>query len=261
VTIMKNPVRYFFRDIYLRIFGSFANPLKGIYILNSHFVSPDNPSYEVYCEFLSFLSENCEMVKIEQAVELIQNRKIVNSCYLAFTYDDGFEECHSIIARALEEFGTNGAFFVNANFITGDEKYRDDFAALVLEAPGKPPMTKNQIQDLHKRGHIIGSHTLDHVNMNSHDYELIDWQLAENKRQIENWTGHLCEYFAYPCGPLNYINNETLKIAEKYHKVIFSAANNRKYHSFNGRVLNRRHIESWWPHSHINYFLSVKRRY
>jgi Predicted xylanase/chitin deacetylase len=258
---MKNLIRYYLRDIYLRIAGSFSNPTSGIYILNSHFVSPVEPCYEKYCEFLGFLRRNCDFIRIEDAVNIIKNKEISKDCLLSFTFDDGFEECHSIIAPALEEFKTNAAFFINANFINGDTEYKENFTNRILETPGKTPMNWKQIKDLQKRGHIIGSHTLDHVNMNSKNYELINLQLSENKRQIEYYTNHPCEFFAYPFGELKHINNDTLKLAEKYHKVIFSATNYKKYFSFNGRVLNRRHIESWWPQSYINYFLSAKRKY
>jgi len=180
---------------------------------------------------------------------------------VSLTYDDGFEECFSVIAPALEEFKTNAAFFVNGNFIGGNAVYKEDFTKNIVKSPGKLAMNWSQIIDLHNRGFIIGSHTLDHVNMNSKNYKLIDTQLSENKQLIEVNTNHPCEYFAYPFGQFRYINNETLRIAEKYHKFIFSGTNYKKYFSFDGRVFNRRHIESEWPRTHIKYFLSTAKKY
>ena len=200
-------------------------------------------------------------MRIEDSVEQIKRKTFTTDCLVSLTYDDGFEECYSVIAPALEEFKTNAAFFVNGNFIGGNEKYKEDFTKNIVKSPGKLAMNWPQIIDLHNRGFIIGSHTLDHVNMNSRNYILIDKQLGENKRLIEVNTNHPCEYFAYPFGQFRYINNETLRMAEKYHKFIFSGTNYKKYFSFNGRVLNRRHMESWWPKSHIRYFLSAKMEY
>jgi peptidoglycan/xylan/chitin deacetylase (PgdA/CDA1 family) len=258
---MNSQIRKYSRDVFLRIFGSFARPAKGIYILNSHFASPQNPSFEKYCEFLFFLKKNCELIRIEDAVSLIDQRIVSKECSLSFTFDDGFEECYSIIAPALEEFKTNAAFFINGNFLNGDLKYREYFTNIVTESPGKLPMSWAQVVDLSERGHVIGSHTLDHINMNSKDYDQIDYQLKANKQLIEENTNRPCDYFAYPFGQLDHINEDTLHLAQKYHQVIFSAANYKKYYSFSGKVLNRRHIESWWPESHIHYFLSATRKY
>jgi peptidoglycan/xylan/chitin deacetylase (PgdA/CDA1 family) len=200
-------------------------------------------------------------VRIEAAVEQITRKITTQACLVSLTYDDGFEECHSVIAPALEEFKTNAAFFINGNFINGDLEYKRNFIDNIVKTPGKLPMNWAQIKDLHDRGHVIGSHTLDHVNMNSKNNEYIGWQLTENKRQIENCTKYPCEFFAYPFGGFKQINNETLSLAEKYHKYIFSTANYGYYYSFNGKVINRRHIESEWPRSHIKYFLSVRKAY
>jgi peptidoglycan/xylan/chitin deacetylase (PgdA/CDA1 family) len=200
-------------------------------------------------------------VRIEIAVEQVNRRTTTSDCLVSLTYDDGFEECHSVIAPALEEFKTNAAFFVNANFLNGDLEYRENFINNIVMTPGKSPMTWTHIKELHDHGHVIGSHTLDHVNMNTEADEFIERQLRENKRQIEKCTDHPCEYFAYPFGQLKHINNETLKMAEKHHKYIFSSTNYQNYYSYNGRVINRRHIESEWPLSHIKYFLSIIKKY
>lgn len=258
---MSNRLRYYFRDIFLRIFGNFSRFAPGIFILNSHFVSRLHPDYDTFCEFLAFLKKNCELIGIEDSVALIKNKKKVSDCLVSFTYDDGFKECHSIIAPALEEFKINAAFFISGGFINGNDEYRQYFSDNILGVKNKTPMNWSDIKDLNDRGHIIGSHTLDHVNMNCSDYELIDFQLRENKRLIEMCTSHPCEFFAFPYGRFKDINDFTLNIAEKYHKYIFSGTDHIHYCSLDGRVLNRRHIESEWPKSHIKFFLSARRKY
>jgi len=195
-------------------------------------------------------------VRIEDSVEQIKRKITITDCLVSLTYDDGFEECYSIIAPALEEFKTNGAFFINGGFVNGDDNYKENFTRYTVKVMGKKPMTWQQIKQLHIRGHIIGSHTLDHLNMNSTNYKLIDFQIKKNKQLIEECTNKPCDYFAFPFGQFRHINNETLRLSEKYHKYIFSATDYRNYYSFNGRVINRRHLESEWPRPHIKYFLS-----
>jgi len=258
---VNNILKPFFREIFLKTAGSFSKPARGIHILNSHFATRFEPNYEVFCEFLQYLHIHCEFIKIEDSIDMIKHNQNTKDSLVSFTFDDGFEECYSIIAPALEEFNTNAAFFINGNFIDGNSEYILNFTNNIIKTPGKLPMNFVQIKDLHRRGHIIGSHTLDHVNMNSHNLELIEFQIVENKRLIENWTNYSCEFFAFPYGQFKHINNDSLGLVEKYHKYIFSATNYKKYYSFNGRVINRRHMESEWPKPYINYFLSKTKEY
>ena len=219
------------------------------------------PSYELYCEFLQFLNRYCDFAKIEEAVEKINCRTIATDCLVSFTYDDGFEECYSIIAPALEEFNTNAAFFINGGFINGNAQYKENFISKIVHVQGKKSMSWEEIKDLHNRGHIIGSHTLDHINLNCSDVTNIDFQLRENKLLIEKCTGNTCDFFAYPFGRFEHINIEVLSLIEKYHKYIFSGTDYKNYYSYNGKVFNRRHLECDWPKPHISYFLSIIKRY
>lgn len=260
-------LRSIFRDIALRIMSSISTPKPGIHIISSHTAGLNYTTenrhiiYEAFCDFLFFLRKYCELIRIEDSVKQILNRTITSDRLISFTFDDGFEECYSIVAPALEEFNTNAAFFVNCGFINGDEAYRKLYTSNIIESPGKLPMNWDELIDLNRRKHIIGSHTLDHVSLNSKDLNLIDYQISENKRLIEEHLNHPCDFFAYPFGQHHHISLEALEIAEKYHKHIFSSFNYKSYFSFNDRVLNRRHIESWWPKPHIKYFLSASIKY
>jgi len=258
---MKSFIRHFIRDLYLTSIGSVVKPRAGIHILSSHFVSRKFPEFEKYCDFLEYFRKNCSMIRFEDSVEMIRQKRKTNDCLVSFTFDDGFEECYSVIAPALEEFKVNGCFFVCGNYINSDEIYMDNYNSKVVKVSNKKPMSWSQIQDLNSRGHIIGSHTLDHINMNTRDIEMVEFQLARNKQLIEKYTSGICDNFAVPFGQLKYINNETLSIAEKYHKFIFSTANYRSYFSFNGRMINRRHVEGDWPKEYLNYFLSANKKY
>jgi peptidoglycan/xylan/chitin deacetylase (PgdA/CDA1 family) len=61
------------------------------------------------------------------------------------TFDDGGESAYSRIAGMLEERGWHGHFFVATDFID----------ALTF-------LRRAQIRELHRRGHVIGSHTASH---------------------------------------------------------------------------------------------------
>ncbi|GAF74481.1 unnamed protein product, partial [marine sediment metagenome] len=195
----------------------------------SHLASQRKSNFELYCEFLKFLNQYCDFVRIEDSVEQINSKKVITDCLVSFTVDDGFEECFSIIAPALEKYGTNAAFFVNGGNVNKSEKDIEKSIVNNIMVNAKTIMNWSEISNLHKRGHIIGSHTLDHVNMNSSNHELIDIQLLDNKCLIEEHINHPCEFFAYPYGQFKHINKETLSLAEKYHKYVFSATDYINY--------------------------------
>lgn len=255
-------MRQLSRDLYLRIFGSLRKPVPGVHLINSHYVTA-NPSAvadkDTMRYFLSHLSGYASFLTLDEAVDRIARQKTDDKVYVSFTFDDGYKECHSVIAPALEEFDTRGAFFINGNYPESDSEYRKRFHDRVIVYT-KDPMNWEEIGDLHKRGHIIGSHTMDHYNMAQLSPAEAEKQVAENKSLLEKKLNYQCEHFAWPFGAMHHFPSFALEITEKYHKYIYSGTNYKQYYSNNKRILNRRHLEPGWPNSHIRYFLSNKRQ-
>lgn len=246
--------------------GQFSYPKNGIHILNSHYISEEavdlHRDREVFKLFLKDLSKYCTFLKIEDAARMIKEKNIPNDgCYVAFTFDDGFEECYSLIAPELEVYGCNAAFFVNANYIgNGSIHYLRKFNNRISTYT-KKPLTWQQVKDLHVRGHIIGSHTLDHFNLVHLDNETIAKQVLLNKSRLEAELGYSCDFFAWPYGKMTNISNHGLHIASISHTYMFSSDNYSNYTSADNTVINRRHIEPFWPMSHVCYFLNVNKKY
>lgn len=77
--------------------------------------------------------------------DLLANRFPASAKPWMLTFDDGGASFHSPIAETLETIGWQGHFFITTDFI---------------DTPGF--LTQNQIRDLHRRGHLIGSHSCSH---------------------------------------------------------------------------------------------------
>lgn len=249
------------RSTFLSTAGWGKKPSAGVHILNGHFVHSTTPDAAVAERCLEALSRQARFIRIEEAVRLIVSRTVVDEPLLAFTFDDGFEECLTVIAPVLEKYGTNAAFFVNPHFVEGDEEYIRCFTEKVVRTPGKHPMRWEDLRQLQQRGHVIGAHTLDHYLTASEDTAELQHQIVDCRRVMETHLGQPCTYFAWPFGRLEQTNEQAVALACSCYDFVFSQSDYRHYFSFDGRVINRRHFELCWPESHILYFLSRKKNY
>ncbi|MAM27399.1 MAG: deacetylase [Flavobacteriaceae bacterium] len=252
------------RDIVLGLFGNLKKPKPGIHIINSHYVNAEvvnhKKDWQLFESYLQYLQSIGRFISLKDATTRIKNENFPKGeVLISFTFDDGFEECYTIIAPLLEKYNTRGAFFINANYIESDKAYQKGFNQRTLTTT-KKPMNWNQIMHLHERGHLIGSHGLDHEDFEKLSEHEIDFQLKKNKEILEKKLNYTCKYFAWTYGQLQHFPPTALELTENYHKYIFSGTHYKKYFSYNGKVINRRHQEAFWPKSHLKYFLSFNKK-
>lgn len=258
---MKYNFRNIIRNYLLDILALWSKPYPGIHILNGHFLSRnDVATPDLYTDLLTRLqAKGVEFIDFELAVKLIMQQQLpFDRCMVAFTFDDGFEECYTKIRHVLNNFNLKAGFFVNPGFINGNDAYREKFKKEIVFTD-KQPMTWDQVNSLKEEGHIIGSHTMDHAMLNIQNKDILEYQLNESKRLIEKKVGMACDFFAFPYGRLQYISSTAIEVAEKYFKFIFSQDNYRNYYSFGKKIINRRHFECDWPYKHVIYFLKEKK--
>ena len=249
------------RKVALDILGFFSKPAPGVHILNGHRLIDTTSNDNLLGNVLKHLSNNTRLINPDDAVRIIESRTYVDEPMVAFTFDDGFSECYSHFAPALESYGIKGLFFINPNFAEGDDSYIDSFNKNRVHTIGKKPMRWEQIKELLDRGHIIGAHTLDHVMIVGDDVNGLTHQIADCKTIIKDRIGNECDYFAFPYGRLDDVSDKAIEIACSCYKHVFSQSDYTHYYSFDGRVINRRHFEPFWPVRHIDYFLSCNKKY
>lgn len=77
-------------------------------------------------------------------------------------------------------------------------------------------MTWDQVRDLAKNGHIVGSHTLTHPNMAYVDASAARTELADSKHRLEAVLGEPVVHFSYPCPALvPHWSKSTRKMSEE----------------------------------------------
>lgn len=258
--------RQILRSIFLSTMGSIAKPSPFVHILNGHMIGiHDDSDYngQRFALLLENLYKYCDFINFENAVDKIINNEKVTRPKVAFSFDDGWRDCYTQIAPQLEKYGVNAMFFINPNAIEATEKndieYLNNFTNNITKSPGKHLMNWNQVKDLQRRGFKFGAHTLDHYCINDNNIIELEHQIVDCKSVIEDRLGESCEYFAFPYGRIEHANLTSINIACKHYKYVFSQSDHKHFFSFQGRVINRRHFEPFWPTSHVKYFLSCKR--
>ena len=104
---------------------------------------------------------------------------------VVFTFDDGGKSFYHVIAPILEKYGYVGVFFISTNYI-GTDTF----------------LTEDEIQKLHKSGHIIGSHAHHHVHMNALNDTQIQYEWSTSVKILENIIGEPITFASIPNGDM-----------------------------------------------------------
>ncbi len=120
------------------------------------------------------------------------------------TFDDGGKSA-LLIAKYLEKFDLRGHFFITTSLI-GDKYF----------------LTEAEIRDLHKRGHIIGSHSHSHPNVfSSLSYELMKYEWSTSKSILEEILETEVKYCSIPGGDAN--KDSYLAAQESGYEIVFDS--------------------------------------
>jgi peptidoglycan/xylan/chitin deacetylase (PgdA/CDA1 family) len=100
------------------------------------------------------------------------------------TFDDGGVSAHERIAGMLEEFGWRGHFLVTTDWIS---------------RPGF--LNADQIRELDRRGHVVGSHSASHpVRMSQIPWDRMVSEWCDSRECLAKIVGHPVEFASVPGG-------------------------------------------------------------
>lgn len=99
-------------------------------------------------QFSTSFPHKINATKFEEHVKFVLNyckQNNLSQDNIEFTFDDGGESFHSVIAPILEKYGFRGIFFISTSYI-GTDKF----------------LTVEQVKALYQQGHIVASHSHTH---------------------------------------------------------------------------------------------------
>ncbi len=152
---------------------------------DSGFSGSDADVYKLHvADFEDHLRALSEVLSGTQptAIELLEQGADREACLLHF--DDGGMSAHSIIATRLEDYGWRGHFYI------------------VTDKIGEPGfMGGDEIRDLHRRGHIIGTHSRSHpIPISQLSYDEVALQWKESANVLSDLLGEHCRVASIPGG-------------------------------------------------------------
>ena len=108
---------------------------------------------------------------------------------VAITVDDGWQSNLEIMVPILEKHDVRASFFVT----TSPEAWiYKKFEGL------DGPLSRDQVRDLHRRGHEIGSHSVTHPHLIELPDDQIRHEFVASKQWIEDATGAPCRFLSIP---------------------------------------------------------------
>lgn len=182
---------------------------------------------------MEYVARTCKLITLDEIPDIVSGAKGIPKRAVAITFDDGFLDNFEIAAPILEENGLRGTFYLatsatdgrplwfvrmrywtkqakierpqfleaSARCATSIEVDRENFMATLEYAntvKDSFSMSWAQARELIKRGHTIGSHTVNHPNMTKVPLEEARKELEESKQRLEAQLGQPIHHFCYP---------------------------------------------------------------
>ena len=259
-------IRSFFRNLILNLISINSEASNKVHILNGHFIQStlNENSKSFFENFINSLKNNFEIIDLKSAIQLINEKHKCEKPKVSITFDDGFEECYSIMLPILEKHNIKATFFINPMSI---ENQKSSFTKSFIYDNLKVDLQKcimnwDMLREINDLGHIIGSHTYSHANLKGLAKSKLQYEIIDSKYKIESELNTNCDFFAFPFGNDNYFDANSVDLVTKNYKFGFtSGLYNKYFYKNNKQILSRRHFECDIPFKHLLYFTSKKRKY
>lgn len=111
------------------------------------------------------------------------------------TFDDGFSSINDHALPMLQERGWGAVIFLISGFVGG----HDDWDVRLL-GRRRPLLTWSQVRAWSDAGFVFGSHSRTHRDLTALKAALLESELRDSKREIEDATGREVTALSYPFG-------------------------------------------------------------
>lgn len=233
--------------------NSLKSRLKASFIRTSHglskwFLPPQDvvvlfhgvPDFKKMDKYLNELSSVAELISVEKIFDDsgVRTKKRPG---VAFSFDDGLYSSYVAIKK-MEKRSIKCAFFIPTAFIDAvhPSHFFENYLKQKLNQNDRP-CTWEEIRDLAKSGHIIGSHTVTHASLSDLSAHELERELRQSQITLEAQTGQKVNWFANPFGNIESLNKSSIQNVLKYYDFCFTGV--RGSTPRNSRLIMRQSID------------------
>jgi len=208
---------------------------------------------------LQKLSKQHTFISYSDAVEKIRTRTI-DKPYITFSSDDGLKN-NLRGAEIMNKYNAKACFFINPGII-GETNYAklQQFCNGTLDFPTAEFLNWDDVGQLQKMGHEIGSHTMMHMNIAATNADLVASDLTQTYKILSEKCGPT-KHFAFPYGRFFHFSSEGKKAVFNAGFATCASAergchvNPDSVVKLNDLCIRRDHTVLGWDLKHIMYFL------
>jgi peptidoglycan/xylan/chitin deacetylase (PgdA/CDA1 family) len=217
-------------------------------ILLMHDVPEKNES--AFTRLLDEVERTGRFISPEQAAARIgrQTSECPGHPSYLLTFDDGFTSNYKIARSILAERNIKAIFFVCPGLMDLPEETRVSTVPKALFAtpplqPCEDLMSWGQLATLAEDGHVIGAHTMLHTRLAALDPARLTEEVEKSAERIETMIGSCPDWFAYPFGNIESIDEPALSVIGRTFKYCRSGVRGQNTAKTNPLALLADHID------------------
>lgn len=228
----------------LKKINLFSYPKKSLRVLMYHHV-PEN-DFTNFENQIILLKKNWTFVSPDDFDKILHKKKIINKRYLLLTFDDGFKSNLHVAKKILKKHKIKAIFFVPGQFLKltkkkDNQNFIKNNLLINKITNDMQSMNYNDINWLIDNGHKIGYHTYSHKNLKKiSNIVKLKEEIIAKKDILRKNLNYKFDHFAFNFGTIDYISKNSLKLAFKYYKNVFTAI--RGNNNLNSKLIFRDNI-------------------
>lgn len=222
-----------------------------IIILNYHGVLNEHKAH--FNEQIQWLCKNYEIIDTKTFQSFLNKEIKLNGKKVLITFDDGFKSSYEVTKLFLDPLNIKATFFLPSNFVGDKNKnmWKNFVSQNIYKNKKKgahasyfqEPMSDKEIKKLIDNGHLIGSHTLNHLDLNTIlDENELKYELLQSKVDLERNYNININSLAYPFGGINHISEIALNKISKYYDFCYSNIRGDNYSQTSPFAIRRQDI-------------------
>ncbi len=163
-----------------------------------------------FAGYLQFFAGHFDVIPLGDLLDRLKDGRSIAGA-MVITFDDGYLDNYENAAPALARFGLPACFFLTSGYIGSTTVPRWDRDWGVTSRW----MDWDQVRSLHRGGHEIGAHTVNHPNLGEVGTEEARSEMIESRTAIERAIGAPVPFFCYPFGGAHQLTEANRDVARQ----------------------------------------------